>query len=217
MKLTTPLKAFLGLTLLAGVADAASLSLGAGGLTTNHVDTPPLQTLEYTDLSGIVINYTKSPHSDFSSGGNSRGWSLDPHADVVGHQDVIAVVPEHLAMAHLTRADQVNINFQNATLVDLSTLTITVYDLDTNTGSTEFINVVDGAPFTITGSAGPLNGEAVTHPLTVGDHNQLVTLFANSSAAGYSSFTLNWDVIPEPSTGLLALVGGSLLFLRRRR
>ena len=231
MKLTTPLKAFFSLALLAGAANAASLSLGALGLTESHPGPANANTtLLYTDPSGITIQYSKANQSDYSLGGappvNSRGWSHDSNTDVVGFQEIAGVAPDHLAIAHFNGADQVNISFANATDVDLSTVKLTVWDLDTNnTGGndfTELLNVrIDGTVTqTLFGAGVALAGDPITEAIGGISQNSNVQLLANSNpfgAAGLSAFTLTWDPVPEPSTGLLALIGGSLLFLRRRR
>lgn len=227
MKLTTPLKIFLSVALLAGGANAASLSLGAGGLSTGH-GASGNTTLTYTDPSGIVITYTKSTQADFTGAGglNSRGWSNDPATDVLGFTEIAGTVPDHLAIAHFDAGDQVNINFNAASNVDLSTVKLVMWDLDSNVNNgntfTEFINLVDGAGTTqLLGSGSALAGDQnVTQALTIGGPTQLVQLKANvnpNGDFGLSAFTLTWDAVPEPSTGLLALLGSTVLFFRRRR
>ena len=221
MKLTTPLKIFLSVALLAGGAQAASLSLGGGGLATAHAG----GTLTYTDPSGIVIHYTKAPQAGFTSGSNSRGWSNDPAADVLGFQEINPPVPDHLSVAHFGAGDQVNLDFSSAGLVDLSTVVLRVYDLDTNGVApdtfTEVLNVEDGAGNNpINGNAGALNGESVTYAMTLGGGTTSAILRANTNpfgSSGLSAFTVEWTPIPEPSSGLLALFGASVFFLRRRR
>ncbi|MGK0187292.1 MAG: hypothetical protein ACI9R3_003078 [Verrucomicrobiales bacterium] len=227
MKLTTPLKIFLSVALLAGGAQAASLSLGAGQLSRGH-GAAPNTTLTYTDASGIVITYTKSNQSDFigAAGLNSRGWSHDPATDVIGFQEIAGVVPDHLAISHFDAGDQVNISFSGASNVNLSTVKLVMWDLDTNLNNgnsfQEFVNLVDGAGVTqILGSAVALTGDQnVNQALTIGNPAQLVQLKANVNPNrdfGLSAFTLTWDAVPEPSTGLLALLGSTVLFFRRRR
>ena len=66
MKLTTPLKIFLSVALLAGGAQAAGLSLGPLGLTEGHSTVNDPGTLVYTDLSsGVVISYFGQPQGLF--------------------------------------------------------------------------------------------------------------------------------------------------------
>jgi hypothetical protein len=238
MKLTTPLKIFLSVAYLAGGVQAAtsSLSLGAGGLTTNHVGpVGSLDTLSYEDPSGIVITYTKADQAAFTAvteGGmsiSSRGWSNDPASDVIGYTPLKAFVPDHLAIAHFGAADQVNIDFSHATNVAPGTVKLRVWDLDMQTGQDgiqhiDLLNIVDngGPNFALVGKGtSGLDDSFVEYGLSgVG----LTTLKANSGSLAptfldnsMSAFTLTWENVPEPATGLLALLGSSVFLFRRRR
>lgn len=234
MKLLNPLKIFLSAAVLAGGAQAASLSLGPGGLTTAHANGVPNTTLTYVDPSGIVIHYSKSSQANFTGGSNlnSRGWSNDSgNADVLGFAEIAGVRPDHLAIAHFNGADKVIIDFTNASNVNMSTAKLVVWDLDTNITNqvsdpfTEIIEVYNGSDIpgnflgTMTGSPTADNGSAEQEFSLAGVTN-FATLTVNSNPVrpyGLSAFTVTWDPVPEPSTSLLALLGGSFLFLRRRR
>ena len=206
---------------------AASLALGPGGLTKAHpAGGPPNTLLKYIDPSGIEILYSKPDQANFTgiSGLNSRGWSHDGDSDVLGFTEIAGVRPDHLSIAHFRGADQVNISFANAANVDLSTVKLHIWDLDTN-GTSQFqekINVVGAAGTTLlTGSGVPQMGVLeLVHPLTILSPNDTIRLKANSNtqrAFGLSAFTLSWDPVPEPSTCLLTLLGTALLISRRRR
>ena len=224
MKLTTPLKIFLSVALLAGGAQAASLSLGAGGLTPSHGANPG--TLVYTDPSGIKISYNGQPHdpagpaTGYISGANARGWNNDATGSQFGFPEVTV---DHLAIAHFdpspSSAESVVIDFSGATPA-IATATLIVYDLDTNGTFTEDLTWTNG------GNAGVLNGDpgaiagVQTHTLVIPDVGASLVLTPNvnvGSGMGLSAFDIRYTVVPEPSTGLLALLGGSLLFFRRRK
>lgn len=227
MKVTSLLLVFCAGSLLTPESHGASLSLGPGGLTSMHpAGGSPNSTLQYVDPSGIVIVYTKPSQANFTGdkGLNSRGWSHDADADVLGFVEIKAQRPDHLAIAHFNGADQVNISFASASNIDLSTVKLHIWDLDTNIGSnfTEAMNIIDSSGVTfLTGAGVAQDGSfEIVHPLSIGSPNQLVQLKLNSNPRrdfGLSAFTLSWDAVPEPSTGLLALLGGSFLFLGRRR
>jgi hypothetical protein len=214
MKLTTPLKIFLSVALLAGGAQAAGLSLGPLGLTDGHSTVNNPGTLVYTDLSsGVVISYFGQPQGLFGNAAGTRGWNNDVNPFVSGFNDVGV---DHLAIAHFGGADSIKIDFSTASGVNLNTVRLQVYDLDTGSGVLETLSI-SGNP-TLTGIAGDALG-ALTHDvaLTVAGS---VTLTPNQNlgaSAGLSAFTVTWDAVPEPSTGLLALLGSSVLFFRRRR
>ncbi|MCB1098832.1 MAG: PEP-CTERM sorting domain-containing protein [Verrucomicrobiae bacterium] len=218
MKLTTPLKIFLSVALLAGGAQAASLSLGALGLTQGHSVSNPAGTLQYFDPSGIVITYSGQPQSNYVNSGGTRGWNNDPNPGITGFS---AVSADHLAIAHFgdagaTTPEKITLDFSTASGVNLSSVRLKVWDLDSGGGFTESLTI-SGNP-TLVGHVGDDGGTlSYDVPLTVGG---LVTITPNMNPGanqGLSAFTVTWDAVPEPSTGLLALLGSSVLFLRRRR
>ena len=225
MKLTTPLKIFLSAALLAGGAQAASLSLGAGGLGQSHSTADPAGTLVYTDPSGIKISYFGQPQAQFGNGAGTRGWSNDPNTGIKGFGEITSAAGDHLAIAHFGNStsgttESINIDFSSASNVNLATVRLQAFDLDTLDGSL-FVEewAISGNP-TLVG-IGVDGVGAMTHdvPLAVGGSG-LVTLTPNqnpSGTSGLSGFTVTWDAVPEPSTGLLALLGSSVLFFRRRR
>ena len=213
MKLTTPLKLFLSVALLAGSAQAAGLSLGPLGLGQGHSTVDPAGTLQYFDPSGIVITYHGQPQTSYTSGGNSRGWNNDPNPGILGFSDIGS---DHLAIAHFNGAvESIDLDFTGASGVDLATVRLKVYDLDSGGGFTEELAISTQA--TLVGVAGDVAGTA-THDVALATGGGLVTLTPNlnpGGSSGLSGFTLTF--VPEPSTGLLALLGGSLMFFRRRR
>jgi hypothetical protein len=226
MKLTTPLKAFLSLAILAGAAstgNAASLSLGAGGLTELHGAAPG--TLVYTDPSGIKISFAGQPHTSFVNVDGSRGWNNDQF-DPIGGAEIFAAVGDHIALTHFGGPELVTIDFTSATDVIPGTVSLSVYDLDAPTISTdESWTITDGGLGAVLTSAGGLAaggpfGGGLTHTQALDIAGGIVTITPSQNAGtttGISGFNLSFQV-PEPATGMLALLGGcSLLFLRRRR
>jgi hypothetical protein len=217
MKLTTPLKIFLSVALLAGGAQAASLSLGPGGL--NSTAANPAGTLFYTDPSGIVIKYFGQSQSNFGIAAGTRGWNNDANPGVNGFSEVGV---NHLAIAHFgnstaTTTESIELNFSGSA-INLSTVRLKVYDLDTNGGFQEQLAISNGNGTLLGGAA--VAGAGTNDIALAIPADGIVTLTPNqnpSGSAGLSAFTLEWTAIPEPSTGLLALLGSSVLFFRRRR
>ena len=95
-----------------------------------------------------------------------------------------------------------------------------LYDYDTNNGGTEQVDI-NGVPTVIVASAiDELNSAAVEasgSPQLLGPVSELVIhhTLQNPIVGGTVLFDLN--MVPEPSTGLLGLLGAGLLFVRRRR
>ena len=219
MKLTTLLNSFLALSLLAGAANAAALSLASGSGFGTNLNAPG--TLAYNgDPSGIKISFSGQPHSQFGNAAGTRGWNNDPSTGVLGYSEVKNAGFDHVAIAHFNTfgADQVTIDFNSASGVNLSTVHLIVWDLDTNGGFQETL-LVSNNPTQI-GAAGGVNGTQTNDLALTIPASKIITLTPNQNpagSAGLSAFTLTWNPVPEPSTGLLALLGGSVLFLRRRR
>jgi len=114
----------------------------------------------------------------------------------------------------------VTIDFSSASNVILSSVQLIAFDIDTPTGGfAEVVTVTDGNGATALNSAGaPLAGNQ-SHTLALNITGP-VTLTPNlnpGDSSGLSGFDLSFDVIPEPATGLLALLGCSFLIVRRRR
>ena len=208
MKLTTPLKIFLSVALLASGAQAAGLSLGPLGLTNGHSSVSAPGTLFYTDPSGVTIQYFGQPQANFSNSGGTRGWNNDANSFVNGFSEVGV---DHLAIAHFgdagaTSPESIRINFSTASGVDLSSVRLQVYDLDSIVGGFTESLAISGNP-TLTGSAGSLSG-ALSHDVPLVLTGGAVTITPNmnpGASAGLSAFTVTWNVIPEPSTGLHSL------------